>query len=351
MDRRAFLTTLGLAAAGSQLACASVAQNAAPGRRLRRVGIQLYTLRDDARRDLERTLVDIAAAGYKDVELLSSMNNFGMPPARLREILDRNGLRAPSTHVGVGELNDLDRQLADAAILGHRYIILASLPGNERTLDDYKRWADRLNDLGRRSLTHGVWIGFHNEAYDFPPINGVVPYDVLWSVPILLSSAALDTANGNGRSRSARVYEALLAPLLAFTSRMRHLGASTDTSWVGRHRFQALVGEHRQHRRQAAVRRAGNVSGRTVGQCAPRLRVHCRTDFLGERRPLARHPPAKSKRRQVELRFAFHQQVGLNLSDRARELESVTGARAGNEHLRKEGMEVDDEVVVRRVRE
>ena len=179
MDRRAFLTTLGLAAAGSQLACASVAPNAVPGRRLRRVGIQLYTLRDDARRDLERTLIDIAAAGYKDVELLSSMNNFGMPPARLREILDRNGLRAPSTHVGVAELNDLDRQLADAAILGHRYIILASLPGNERTLDDYKRWADRLNDLGRRSLTHGVWIGFHNEAYDFPPINGVVPYDVL----------------------------------------------------------------------------------------------------------------------------------------------------------------------------
>ena len=179
MDRRAFLTSLGLAAAGSQLACASVAQNAVPARRLRRVGIQLYTLRDDARRDLERTIGDIAAAGYKDVELLSSMNNFGMPPARLREILDRNGLRAPSTHVGVGELNDLDRQLADAATLGHQYIVLASLPGDQRTLDDYKRWADRLNELGKRSLTHGVWIGFHDEAYDFPPIGGVVPYDIL----------------------------------------------------------------------------------------------------------------------------------------------------------------------------
>jgi sugar phosphate isomerase/epimerase len=179
MDRRAFLTSLGLAAAGSQLACASGARSAVSSSRLRRIGIQLYTLRDDARRDLERTLGDIAAAGYKDVELLSSMNNFGMPPARLREILDRNGLRAPSTHVGADELNDLDRQLADAATLGHQYIVLASLPGDQRTLDDYKRWADRLNELGRRSLTHGVWIGFHNEAYDFPPIGGVVPYDIL----------------------------------------------------------------------------------------------------------------------------------------------------------------------------
>ena len=94
------------------------------------------------------TTLGLAAAGYKDVELLGSMNNFGIPPARLRAILDRNGLRAPSTHVGAAEIDDLDRQLADAATLGHQYIILASLPGDQRTLDDYKHWADRLNDTG-----------------------------------------------------------------------------------------------------------------------------------------------------------------------------------------------------------
>ncbi|HET6761045.1 MAG TPA: hypothetical protein VFH13_03045, partial [Gemmatimonadaceae bacterium] len=121
MNRRAFLTSIGLAAAGTQLACAPSLQSAAPGRRLRRVGIQLYTLRDDARRDLERTLGDIASAGYNDVELLGSMNNFEMPPARVRQILDRNGLRAPSTHVAGNALDDLDRQLADAATLGHQY--------------------------------------------------------------------------------------------------------------------------------------------------------------------------------------------------------------------------------------
>jgi sugar phosphate isomerase/epimerase len=180
MDRRTFLTSLGLTAAASQLACASSARNAAPARRLRRVGIQLYTLRDDARRDLERTLGDIAAVGYKDVELLGSMNNFEMPPARIREILDRNGLRAPSTHVAGSALDDLDHQLADAATLGHQYLIIASLPlGDHPTLDGYKQWADKLNESGRRSLTQGVRIGFHNHAGDFAPINGVVPYDIL----------------------------------------------------------------------------------------------------------------------------------------------------------------------------
>ena len=127
MHRREFLGRIGLALAASGLGCATMgtgsassASSATTGtRRLRRVGIQLYTLRDQAQRDLERTIADIAAAGYNDIELLGSMNNFGMPPARLREVLDRNGLRAPSTHVSGNALDDLDRQLDEARILGH----------------------------------------------------------------------------------------------------------------------------------------------------------------------------------------------------------------------------------------
>ena len=85
MHRRTFLATIGLAAAAGQLGCAtSVRSLSGPRRRLRRVGVQLYSLRDDARRDLERTLADIAAIGYRDVEMLGSFNNFGVPPARLR---------------------------------------------------------------------------------------------------------------------------------------------------------------------------------------------------------------------------------------------------------------------------
>jgi sugar phosphate isomerase/epimerase len=148
-------------------------------RRLSRVGIQLYTLRDDARRDLEGTLTNIARIGYKEVELLSSMNNFGMEPTRLRALLDRLGLRAPSTHVGGDAFNDLDRQIDAAKILGHEYIVLASLPTDTPTLDDYRRWADRLNEAGRHALPSGVRIAFHDESIDFKKIDGQVPYDVL----------------------------------------------------------------------------------------------------------------------------------------------------------------------------
>lgn len=190
MHRRTFVRSLGaslgaaLAAPAAVHALGAQTFGARPvgeaARRVGRVGIQLYTLRDAARQDLARTLADIAAAGYQDVELLGSMQNFGMPPARLRQVLDGLKLRAPSTHVGANVLDDLPRQLDEARVLGHQYLIVASFPAEQRkTLDDYRRWADRLNEAGRRTREAGVWLGFHNHADDFKVAEGGTPgYDV-----------------------------------------------------------------------------------------------------------------------------------------------------------------------------
>src|SRR5260221_224402 len=151
MHRRQFITALGSAAALSQFGCLTAARGSGT-RRLKRVGLQLYSLRDDARRDLARTIADIAAVGYNDVELLGSMNNFGMPPKELRRVLDSHGLRAPSTHVGGNALDNLPRQLDDAQTLGHEYLIVASLPiPGKPTPDDYLPWSIALTDRSERT--------------------------------------------------------------------------------------------------------------------------------------------------------------------------------------------------------
>ena len=182
MHRRTFLASIAAGVAATQLGCASRRlPNVTGGRRLRRVGVQLYTLRDDARQNLEQALTSIATTGYKDVELLSSMHNFGMPPAQLRQLLDRLGLRAPSTHIGAEAFDNLNAVFDEAGTLGHQYIVLASLPyePGKATLDDYRRWADRLNEAGRQARARNLWMAFHDEAYDFPLIEGQVPYDLL----------------------------------------------------------------------------------------------------------------------------------------------------------------------------
>ena len=183
MQRREFVTALGSTLALAQLGCAGRMTNQADGsRRLKRVGVQLYSLRDDAKKDLERTIADIAAAGYNDVELLGSMKNFGMAPAALRKALDKNGLRAPSTHVSGTALDDMQHQLDDAQTLGHEYIVVASLPiEGKATIADYQHWADRLNETGRIARERKMWIAFHNHALDFDVVdaNGRGGYDVL----------------------------------------------------------------------------------------------------------------------------------------------------------------------------
>ena len=184
MHRRTFLTSLGIAAAATKLGgCArhAAAATPAPTRRLKRVGIQLYTLRDDAKENLEGTLAAIAAAGYKDVEMLSSMKNFGRPAAQLRETLDSLGLRAPSTHIGAEAFDHLDALFDEAHVLGHQYVVLASLPyePGQSTPDDYRRWADRLNEAGRQARARDLWMAFHDEAYDFRTVDGQQLYDIL----------------------------------------------------------------------------------------------------------------------------------------------------------------------------
>lgn len=186
MDRRTFVHGLGAALAlptalPAALRRGDAGDAASAPRRVTRIGLQLYSLRDAAKADLTRTLTDIAAVGYQEVELLDSMHNFGMPSDRLRALLDRLRLRAPSTHVSTEALADMPRVIGEAQTLGHQYIVVASLPLDRKTAtpDDYKRWADRLNTAGEAARKAGLWLAFHDEPEDFVQTGGETPYDLL----------------------------------------------------------------------------------------------------------------------------------------------------------------------------
>jgi len=180
MQRRTFLQTLGITLATPSLARAASLGDVAGAKRLKRIGVQLYTLRDAAKADLDRTLGAIAAAGYKDVEMLSSMHNFNHSPADVRRMLDKHGLRAPSTHIGVETLANVDAAVDEARTLGHKYLILADLPAeNRKSLDAFRAFADKLNRAGEAARKHDLWIAWHDEADDFRTFDGQMGYDAL----------------------------------------------------------------------------------------------------------------------------------------------------------------------------
>jgi len=176
MNRRTFVQSITAAAVGVGAAPRTVLAS----RRLDRIGLELYSVRRAMSADPDRTLAAVRAIGYTDVELLWSFGNFGRSPQQVRDALTREGLRAPSAHISPAAiLVGWERSLDTARMLGHEYLIVPSFTADtERSLDDWREWADRFNAAGALARRAGIWLAFHNEPDHMKAIDGKVPYDV-----------------------------------------------------------------------------------------------------------------------------------------------------------------------------
>ena len=179
-NRRSFLTTLAGAAAG--LACSrplfACASSPPSSTKLERVGIQLYSLRRVAQPDLTGTLAQLARIGYKELEFAGYYNN---SPAAVRDMLNANGLTAPSTHVGINVIEQTPAKLfEESRIVGHQWITVPSLPsGPKTTVDDWKRIAAQFNKAAGQVKAAGFQFAFHNHDAEFKKIGDVVPLELL----------------------------------------------------------------------------------------------------------------------------------------------------------------------------
>jgi len=141
-------------------------------------GIQLYTVRASMAQDVTATLTAIAAIGYREVEFAGY---FDTPPSEMRALLEGLGLSAPSCHLDARAMRDQPLPLLEAAAaMGHYWAIIAWLhPEDRQSIDDYKGWAEVLNRVGALCREHGLRIAYHNHDFEFAPIGGVLPYEVL----------------------------------------------------------------------------------------------------------------------------------------------------------------------------
>ncbi|WP_461098718.1 sugar phosphate isomerase/epimerase family protein [Spirosoma luteolum] len=156
------------------------------------LGVQLYTLRNELPKDLEGTLRQVAKIGYKEVELFSYADGkfFGKTPTEFKALLKSLGLSAPSGHYTTGNVmkgkgtltDDWKRAVDDAATVGQKYMVCAYLFPPERTkLDDYKKFAELFNKSAEVCKAAGIQFAYHNHDFEFQPLEGQVPYDLLLS--------------------------------------------------------------------------------------------------------------------------------------------------------------------------
>jgi sugar phosphate isomerase/epimerase len=175
MNRRELVSYLGAAlASGATRRLDAIA----PADKLSTIGLQLYTVRSILAQDFQSTLAQVAAIGYREVEFAGYFNR---SPADVRAALRSAGLTAPGAHISIQTLRQSWPQtLEAAATIGHRWLIVPSLPGEDRrTLDALKAVADLFNRAGASAREAGLRFGYHNHDAEFLALEGKVPFDVL----------------------------------------------------------------------------------------------------------------------------------------------------------------------------
>jgi len=169
-NRRGFLR-LSIAAAGGLAGARLLAAER------RSLGAQLYTVRQDAARDLPAVLEAVRKIGYTEVETYWDI--YGHPPAELRRMINDHGLTAPSGHFDYG---GLDSKIDYAKSLGVQYVICPILPESMwLTLDGYKRAADQFNIWGETIHQGGMQFGFHNHNYEFRRFGDITGFETMMS--------------------------------------------------------------------------------------------------------------------------------------------------------------------------
>jgi sugar phosphate isomerase/epimerase len=182
MNRRTFIGTAAAATLATRFAWS------ASEHRIEKIGLELYTVRDLLKKDFEGIIAKVAKIGYKEVELAGYLNdlpNVNPPVKRAKELLDSNGLSAPSSHISYNMLSveKWPKVIEASETLGHKYIVNPSIDrALVKTSDGWKKAAEKFNWAGKESARSNIQFGYHNHVEEFKPLpDGKLPYDVLLS--------------------------------------------------------------------------------------------------------------------------------------------------------------------------
>jgi sugar phosphate isomerase/epimerase len=173
-------------------------------------GLQLYSVRDDMRKDPLNTLKQLTAMGYKYVEHANYINRkfYGYEAKEFRKIMDGLGLVMLSGHTALHkkywdeskkDFNDLWKHtVEDAAIMGQKFVISPSMePDDYKSLDDFKAFMDIFNKSGELCKQSGMKFGYHNHDFEFTTkLDGQLMFDlILTSTDTSLVAQQLDIGN------------------------------------------------------------------------------------------------------------------------------------------------------------
>ncbi|MCX3266113.1 TIM barrel protein [Pedobacter agri] len=194
--RRSFLQKTSLAAVAAFLSPSVITSALALPAKVSKIGIGLFTLREQLTADVKETIAHVAKIGYNQVETYYGYPGkyevkgfWGLEAKDFNTLLKDNNLTCPSGHynttefLSTGDEKILKSHIEVANSVGQKYFVIPALPTDIRTngtLDDYKRMAARFNIAGELCKKAGLKLAYHNHNFEFKDQgNGITGYDIL----------------------------------------------------------------------------------------------------------------------------------------------------------------------------
>ncbi|HMQ06391.1 MAG TPA: sugar phosphate isomerase/epimerase [Saprospiraceae bacterium] len=191
MKRRTFVKNTTLLSLTSLYSLESIWNNYLPEGEKFKIGLQLYTVRDEMAKNPKSTLKTLAEIGYTDLECAGYQEGkfYGFAREEFKILLEDLGLTMKSGHILTGAhapkqkrtlTNDWEGACEDAAYMGQQHLVCPYLFDFERkSIDDYKRLADLFNQCGEVAKEYGISFSYHNHDFEFFQLDDEIPYDTL----------------------------------------------------------------------------------------------------------------------------------------------------------------------------
>lgn len=141
-------------------------------------GIQLWSVKEALAKDTMSVLKHLSASGYKQIESFEGGKGifWGMKHTDFKKTMDDLGMKIVSAHCD--HVKDFERKAAEAGEIGMKYLICPWV-GPQKSIDDFKKFADQFNHCGEIAKKNGIRFAYHNHDYSFAAMNGIVPQDVM----------------------------------------------------------------------------------------------------------------------------------------------------------------------------
>ena len=178
MNRRTFLKQASVVTAATVIAPSLVSCGNSP----KTIGLQVYTIREEMKSDLEGAPKKVAQIGYNSIEAAGYADGkfYGKSPEEFKKQISDLGMELNSSHTSLFDVESAKKAAEDGAKAGLKYLICPWMPKEHRqSADSILALAETFNKIGEVCKASGIQFGYHNHDFEFVKFGDELIFDML----------------------------------------------------------------------------------------------------------------------------------------------------------------------------